>query len=144
MTKQSFKNFLAGFISAIAIICLSLFIGSKIAYHKWDDTNIPSPTIEVTTLDTIKLLVIEEGDSAAFHKLIKEYRQKKNFNFYPYARIMADRYRYAPANYFVYCSLMDRDSLDSYLKEIALDYLKKAIEYGDTAAILELKNLKNK
>ena len=34
---------------------------------------------------------------------------------------------------------MDKVSLDSYLKEIALDYLKKAIEYGDTAAISELK-----
>ncbi len=52
---------------------------------------------------------------------------------------MAYRYRYAPANYFVYRYLMDKVSLDSYLKEIALDYLKKAIEYGDTAAISELK-----
>lgn len=144
MTKQSFKFFLIGFISAIVIVCLSLFIGSEIAYHKWDDTDNPSPTIEATALDTIKLLVIEEGDTTAFHKLIKEYQQKKDFNFYPYTRIMADRYKYAPANYFVYRTLMDKDSLDTYLKEIARKYLNQAIEYGDTAALSELRKTRKR
>ena len=115
---------------------------------KTDNDNYQNPRYSVDSSDSIvnkmKFAVIEQGDTIAYKQLEKLYLKQKNFNFYVYSRVMADRYNYMPACINVYRSLMDRDTISNDLQLIALDYLKKAIEYGDTAAILELKNLKNK
>ena len=55
---------------------------------------------------------------------------------------MVDRYNYMPACVNVYRSLMDRDTLSEELQLIALEYLRRAIENGDTAAMSELQRKK--
>ena len=52
---------------------------------------------------------------------------------------MAKWYGYEPADYYVYRSLMDRDTLDNHLRNIAAKYFQKAVENGDTAAIAEMR-----
>ena len=92
-----------------------------------------------TALDSIKFAVVEYGDTAAFKELTSLYEEKKNFNFYPYALVMAKWYGYEPADYYVYRSLMDRDTLDTHLRNIAAKYFQKAVENGDTTAIAEMR-----
>ena len=91
-----------------------------------------------TSLDSIKFAVVECGDTTAFKKLVSLYEEKNNFNFYPYALIMSKWYGYYKADYYVYRSLMDRDTLDEHLRDIAVEYLQRAIENGDTAAMSEM------
>lgn len=142
MTKKTVTSFLTGFVSAIVVAFLSLIIGNQIIYFK-GDSRYPEPEIEATALGTVKLLVVESGDTAAFRKLLREYQTRKDFNFYPYARIMADRYGYEPACYYVYSSLMDGgDTLDAHQRGIADEYLRRAVENGDTAAMSELQRKK--
>ena len=142
MTKKTVMSFLTGFVSAIVIFFFAVIIGNEIIFCKYDDSD-PEPEIEATALDTVKLLVVESGDTAAFRKLLREYQTRKDFNFYPYARIMADRYGYEPACYYVYSSLMDGgDTLDAHQRGIADEYLRRAVENGDTAAMSELQRKK--
>ena len=79
-----------------------------------------------------------EIDTIAYKKLEKLYSERKDFNFYVYSRVMVDRYGYMPACVNVYRSLMDRDTLSKDLQLIALEYLQRAIENGDTAAMSEM------
>lgn len=138
MTKKTVTSFLIGFASPIVIFFFAVIIGDHI-FFKYDDSLCQEPEIKATALDTVKLLVVESGDTAAFRKLLREYQTRKDFNFYPYARIMADRYGYEPACYYVYSSLMDGgDTLDAHQRGIADEYLRRAVENGDTAAMSEL------
>ena len=98
----------------------------------------------MTPLQRMKLAVVEGGDTVAFDKLAGIYSRERNFNFYPYARLMAERYEYAPAGYWVYRTLADRDTLEADLQELAVRFLRKAAASGDTAAVAELARMEAK
>ncbi len=97
-----------------------------------------------TALDSIKFAVVEFGDTNSFNKLASLYMEKKDFNFYPYALVMAKWYGYKKADYYVYRSLMDRDTIDTHLRNMAIVYLQRAIENGDTTAMLEMHKYKKR
>lgn len=85
--------------------------------------------------------MVEGGDTAAFDKLAGIYSRERDFNFYPYARLMAVRYEYAPANYWVYRTLVDCDTLEAEQRDVAVGFLCKGAALGDTAAVAELARL---
>ena len=98
----------------------------------------------MTPLQRMKLAVVENGDTAAFGELADIYSRGHDFNFYPYARLMAVRYEYAPANYWVYRTLTDCDTLEAEQRDVALWVLRKGAALGDTAAVAELARLETK
>ena len=98
----------------------------------------------MTPLQRMKLAVVENGDTAAFGELADIYSRGHDFNFYPYARLMAVRYEYAPANYWVYRTLADCDTLKAEQRDVALGFLRKGAALGDTAAVVELARLETK
>lgn len=105
-----------------------------------------SPKYKIDSSDSvvnrIKFSVIERGDTVAYKELEELYKERKDFNFYVYSRVMVDRYGYMPACVNVYRSLMDRDTLSKDLQLIALEYLQRAIEHGDMSAVSEMRKYK--
>lgn len=53
-------------------------------------------------------------------------------------------YEYAPANYWVYRTLTDCDTLEAEQRDVALWVLRKGAALGDTAAVAELARLETK
>lgn len=111
---------------------------------KKDALEEPMEGVGMTPLQRMKLAVVEGGDTAAFDKLAGIYSRERDFNFYPYARLMAVRYEYAPANYWVYRTLTDCDTLEAEQRDVALWVLRKGAALGDTAAVAELARLETK
>lgn len=142
----------------IIAACLGVFTGVIVTFvamnvvmahveyvqDKKDALEEPMEGVGMTPLQRMKLAVVEGGDTAAFDKLAGIYSRERDFNFYPYARLMAERYEYVPANYWVYRTLADRDTLDADLQELAVRFLRKAASSGDTAAVAELARLEAK
>lgn len=108
---------------------------------KKDALEEPMEGVGMTPLQRMKLAVVEGGDTAAFDKLAGIYSRERDFNFYPYVRLMAVRYEYAPANYWVYRTLVDCDTLEAEQRDVAVGFLCKGAALGDTAAVAELARL---
>ena len=108
---------------------------------KKDALEEPMEGVGMTPLQRMKLAVVEGGDTAAFDKLAGIYSRERDFNFYPYVRLMAVRYEYAPANYWVYRTLVDCDTLEAEQWDVAVGFLCKGAALGDTAAVAELARL---
>ncbi len=138
MDKKTVFAYLAGYIGGVVLLVI---VGCIVAFVPAQRT--PKPTGNVL-LEQTKLAVVEDGDTAAFGELAGIYSRERNFNFYPYARLMAERYEYVPANYWVYRTLADRDTLDADLQELAVQFLRKAASSGDTAVVAELARLEAK
>lgn len=111
---------------------------------KKDALEEPMEGVGMTPLQRMKLAVVEGGDTAAFDKLAGIYSRERDFNFYPYVRLMAVRYEYAPANYWVYRTLVDCDTLEAEQRDVAVGFLCKGAALGDTAAVAELARLETK
>lgn len=136
--KKTVLAYLAGYIGGVVLLVI---VGCIVAFVPAQRT--PKPTGNVL-LEQMKLAVVEDGDTAAFGELAVIYSRERDFNFYPYARLMAERYGYAPAHYWVYRTLADRDTLEADLEELARQFLRKAAASGDTAAVAELARLEAK
>ena len=108
---------------------------------KKDALEEPMEGVGMTPLQRMKLAVVEGGETAAFDKLAGIYSRERDFNFYPYVRLMAVRYEYAPANYWVYRTLVDCDTLEAEQRDVAVGFLCKGAALGDTAAVAELARL---
>ena len=142
----------------IIAACLGVFTGIIVTFvamnvvmahveyvqDKKDALEEPMEGVGMTPLQRMKLAVVEGGDTAAFDKLAGIYSRERDFNFYPYARLMAVRYEYAPANYWVYRTLTDCDTLEAEQRDVALWVLRKGAALGDTAAVAELARLETK
>lgn len=124
----------------LIIACLIAILSSCVRQGKTEEYEGTRYKIDSSDslVNRIKFAVIEDGDTIAYKKLEKLYSERKDFNFYVYSRVMVDRYGYMPACVNVYRSLMDRDTLSKDLQLIALEYLQRAIENGDTAAMSEM------
>ena len=76
--------------------------------------------------------------------LYKEKMVSKGSYFY-YSFIMATIYEYVPANFDVYCALRDvcngLDSLDADTRYMAMFFLKRGKERGDSRCEKELKQI---
>lgn len=139
----------------IIAACLGVFTGAIVTFvamnvvmahveyvqDKKDALEEPMEGVGMTPLQRMKLAVVEGGDTAAFDKLAGIYSRVRDFNFYPYARLMAVRYEYAPANYWVYRTLVDCDTLEAEQRDVAVGFLCKGAALGDTAAVAELARL---
>lgn len=139
----------------IIAACLGVFTGVIVTFvamnvvmahveyvqDKKDALEEPMEGVGMTPLQRMKLAVVEGGDTAAFDKLAGIYSRERDFNFYPYARLMAVRYEYAPANYWVYRTLVDCDTLEAEQRDVAVGFLCKGAALGDTAAVAELARL---
>lgn len=139
----------------IIAACLGVFTGVIVTFvamnvvmahveyvqDKKDALEGPMEGVGMTPLQRMKLAVVEGGDTAAFDKLAGIYSRERDFNFYPYARLMAVRYEYAPANYWVYRTLVDCDTLEAEQRDVAVGFLCKGAALGDTAAVAELARL---
>lgn len=136
--KKTVLAYLAGYIGGVILL---IVVGCIVAFVPTKHT--PKPMGNVL-LEQTKLAVVEDGDTAAFGELAGIYSRERNFNFYPYARLMAERYEYAPAGYWVYRTLADRDTLEADLQELAVRFLRKAAASGDTAAVAELARMEAK
>ena len=142
----------------IIAACLGVFTGVIVTFvamnvvmahveyvqDKKDALEEPMEGVGMTPLQRMKLAVVEGGDTVAFDKLAGIYSRERDFNFYPYARLMAVRYEYAPANYWVYRTLTDCDTLEAEQRDVALWVLRKGAALGDTAAVAELARLETK
>lgn len=142
----------------IIAACLGVFTGAIVTFFamnvvmahveyvqdKKDALEEPMEGVGMTPLQRMKLAVVEGGDTVAFDKLAGIYSRERDFNFYPYARLMAVRYEYAPANYWVYRTLTDCDTLEAEQRDVALWVLRKGAALGDTAAVAELARLETK
>ena len=142
----------------IIAACLGVFTGVIVTFvamnvvmahveyvqDKKDALEEPMEGVGMTPLQRMKLAVVEGGDTVAFDKLAGIYSRERDFNFYPYARLMAVRYEYAPANYWVYRTLADCDTLKAEQRDVALWVLRKGAALGDTAAVAELARLETK
>ncbi len=142
----------------IIAACLGVFTGVIVTFvamnvvmahveyvqDKKDALEEPMEGVGMTPLQRMKLAVVENGDTAAFGELADIYSRGHDFNFYPYARLMAVRYEYAPANYWVYRTLADCDTLKAEQRDVALGFLRKGAALGDTAAVVELARLETK
>ena len=136
--KKTVLAYLAGYIGGVILL---IVVGCIIAFVPTKHT--PKPTGNVL-LEQTKLAVVEDGDTAAFGELADIYSREHDFNFYPYARLMAVRYEYAPANYWVYRTLADCDTLKAEQRDVALGFLRKGSALGDTAAVAELARIEAK
>jgi hypothetical protein len=139
----------------IIAACLGVFTGAIVTFFamnvvmahveyvqdKKNASEEPMEGVGMTPLQRMKLAVVEGGDTAAFDKLAGIYSRERDFNFYPYARLMAVRYEYAPANYWVYCTLVDCDTLEAEQRDVAVGFLCKGAALGDTTAVAELARL---
>lgn len=139
----------------IIAACLGVFTGAIVTFvamnvvmahveYVQDKKNAleePMEGVGMTPLQRMKLAVVEGGDTAAFDELAGIYSRKRDFNFYPYARLMAVRYEYASANYWVYRTLVDCDTLEAEQRDVAVGFLCKGAALGDTAAVAELARL---
>lgn len=142
----------------IIAACLGVFTGAIVTFvamnvvmahveYVQDKKNAleePMGGVGMTPLQRMKLAVVEGGDTAAFDELAGIYSRERDFNFYPYARLMAVRYEYAPANYWVYRTLVDCDTLEAEQRDVAVGFLRKGAALGDTAAVAELARLETK
>lgn len=142
----------------IIAACLGVFTGVIVTFvamnvvmahveyvqDKKDALEEPMEGVGMTPLQRMKLAVVENGDTAAFGELADIYSRGHDFNFYPYARLMAVRYEYAPANYWVYRTLADCDTLKAEQRDVALGFLRKGAALGDTVAVVELARLETK
>lgn len=142
----------------IIAACLGVFTGAIVTFFamnvvmahveyvqdKKNASEVPVEAVEMTPLQRMKLAVVENGDTAAFGELAGIYSREHDFNFYPYARLMAVRYEYAPANYWVYRTLADCDTLKAEQRDVALRFLRKGAALGDTVAVAELGRLETK
>lgn len=128
----------------LIIACLIAILSSCVGQGKTEEYEDARYKIDSSDslVNRLKFAVIEDGDTIAYKKLEKIYSEQKDFNFYVYSRVMVDRYNYMPACVNVYRSLMDRDTLSEELQLIALEYLRRTIENGDTAAMSELQRKK--
>ena len=92
--------------------------------------------------------VNEKGDTAAYKILVDSMRTDKRLSkgsYFYYSFIMATIYEYVPANFDVYCTLRDvyngLDSLDADTKYMAMFFLKRGKERGDSRCEKELKQI---
>lgn len=119
----------------ICLILLSLFILLPGCTHN---------IVYLEVMDDSSLVdIIEKGDVQKYnwlslHSLYSGWEDEES-RCAAYSFIMAECYGYEPADYYVYRSLMDRDTLDNHLRNIAAKYFQKAVENGDTTAIAEMR-----
>ena len=139
----------------IIAACLGVFTGAIVTFvamnvvmahveYVQDKKNAleePMEGVGTTPLQRMKLAVVEGGDTAAFDELAGIYSRERDFNSHPYARLMAVRYEYAPANYWVYRTLVDCDTLEAEQRDVAVGFLCKGAALDDTAAVAELARL---
>ena len=92
--------------------------------------------------------VLKNGDVNSYIEIVDSIKSDSN-QPYPtylyYSLVMADEYNYAPAFYDVYAALTDKngvDSLDGETKELAMRYLKAAVERGDGRAVKEFQKIR--
>lgn len=95
-----------------------------------------------------KMAVNEKGDTAAYKILVDSMRTDKRLSkgsYFYYSFIMATIYEYVPANFDVYCALRDvcngLDSLDADTRYMAMFFLKRGKERGDSRCEKELKQI---
>lgn len=95
-----------------------------------------------------KKAVNEKGDTVAYKILVDSMRTDKRLSkgsYFYYSFIMATIYEYVPANFDVYCALRDvyngLDSLDADTKYMAMFFLKRGKERGDSRCEKELKQI---
>lgn len=86
----------------------------------------------------LEKLVIEKGDTSAYHELFVIYLDYPSERFLPYALIMANKYNYPQAYFDVYDRLWylydSPDSLDNTSKKMAIEYLRRAALKGHAQA----------
>lgn len=90
------------------------------------------------------------GDTVAYKDLRVNYLEEPIAEFLPWCLLMANKYKYAPAFYDVYYTLItyngygrySMDSLDVKTRQMALDYLKMAAYFKEENAIDILDSLK--
>ena len=100
-------------------------------------------------VEELERLVLE-GNTDAYDELYIAYMDIGEVRLLPYALLMANKYDYTNAYYDVYCCLAflywDNcvetecflDSLDIQTRTMALEYLKKAADKGETNALRDL------
>ena len=106
--------------------------------------------IYVISTDPLKSDILMYGDTAAYIQLKGEFSQKRPYDIFYYALIMANKYNYHKACYDVYKSLVSIYALNPALGEmdsvsisIANEYLRRGAQKGDQRAIRELKKYKD-
>jgi hypothetical protein len=139
---------LIGFIPGLAFFPVKFWIQSKIYDFDGYSTCDTPPKEEL-------IPKVKQGDTIAYNLLsiyfaCSEYDEE----LLPYALLMANKYHYIRAYYDVYdcfCrfypettySLVLLDSLDKTTRDIALEYLQKGADFGETNCEWNLGNYYN-
>lgn len=146
------KKFLSIFLSiTIGFILGGFFYKYILLYDKNTGKNMEVVTMNNTRpINELKRLVIQKGDTAAYDELVvatlseEPYRQE----FLLYSIIMANKYKYAPANYYVYnclssiCELnKSKEKIDDRTKDLALDYLERGVALNEYHSLEEMGRL---
>lgn len=96
----------------------------------------------ITDFQQLKINIIK-GNITSYEELSTKYFESNYLDMLPYSLMMANKYHYPRAYYDVYEILMvsggcvedhNLNCLDDLTKELALDYLKLAIEKSDKTA----------
>ena len=138
--------------NVIIIISLSI-IGTFLFYHFIANTQELVKSVSMNNMrpiEKLKKLVLSNGDTIAYSELRIEYLEVHYYEeeFLLYSIIMADKYNYPQAYYYVYeclTSIFERHhyagKIDEKTKELALKYLREGVELNDKQSTHELSEL---
>jgi len=135
-------------IFAILVITVGLFT----FYHINSDKQVLVESVSMNNtrpIQELKKLVLSKGDTIAYKELRIAYL---NVDYYEqeyllYSIIMADKYNYPKAYYYVYMCLTSifewhhYGKIDERTKKLALKYLKEGAELNDGESTNELSKL---
>jgi len=134
------KSYITLFILFVSIITLS-------CTKKVDQKSEVITINNTRPINELKDLVLKKGDTIAYDELGTAFLNEKHEEEYlVYSLIMANKYKYKSAYYYVYdCLLLpfDRDKIevDEKTKALALEYLLKGVELNEHQAMSALGDL---
>lgn len=102
--------------------------------------------LEVYISSIDKKAIVEDGNVEEYQKFVDSVRNDKRVaynksNYIDYSLVMAHRHDYAPANFDIYVALMSvfgEENTDSITRELALYYLNRGANSGDSLCLKEV------
>ncbi len=135
-------------IIAILVFIVGLFVFYQINSRK--QVSVKSVSMNNTRpIKELKKLVLSKGDTIAYKELRIAYLNVDYYEeeFLLYSIIMADKYNYPKAYYYVYKCLTSvfewhhYGKIDEKTKILALKYLKEGVELNDSESTNQLSKL---
>lgn len=135
------------------IIILLVITGIFIFYHFRSNKYKSEEFVSMNStrpVEELKKLVLSKGDTIAYNELRIAYLDVKYYEeeYLLYSIIMADKYKYPRAYYYVYYSLTSifeyhhyTGKIDEKTKTLALKYLKEGVDLNDSQSTHELSEL---